>query len=91
MKATVYKEMSQTAEGRKELHTIMLEDVKAKMDALVESAPAANREAAAKMMDAAYDKISALGNSQLFNFFADDSVSERDFISYVSDILKGKF
>lgn len=89
MKATVYNEMSKTAEGRKELHTIMLEDVKVKMNALVESAPAANREAVTKMMDAAYDKIAALDNGQLFNFFADDAVSTNNFIRYISDILKG--
>lgn len=89
MKATVYNEMSKTAEGRKELHTIMMSDVKSKMDTLVESAPASNREAVTKMMDAAYDKIAALDNGQLFNFFADDAVSTNNFIRYISDILKG--
>lgn len=89
MKATVYSEMSKTAEGRKELHTIMMSDVKSKMDTLVESAPTSNREAVTKMMDAAYDKIAALDNGQLFNFFADDAVSTNNFIRYISDILKG--
>ena len=87
MKAKVYKEMSQTAKGRKEVHDIMLEEVKQKINALVESAPAANREALSKMMGTAIEKIAALGNGDLFQFFADESISTRNFLSYINDIL----
>lgn len=89
MKALVYKQLSQSAEGRKEAHTIMLNEVKSKIDALVESAPASNREALSKMMDSAMEKIAALGNGDLFTFFANDDISARNFICYINDILKG--
>ena len=89
MKTLVYKQLSQSAEGSKEAHTIMLNEVKSKIDALVESAPANNREKLSKMMDSAMEKIAALGNGDLFTFFANDDISTRNFICYINDILKG--
>lgn len=41
-------------------------------------------------MVAAFGKIQALGNGLLFNFFADDTLSDKNFVLYISDILKGK-
>lgn len=89
MKYSVYQEMSQLASGRKELHQMMLIEVKSKIDTLVESAPEKNKKIVSKMMDTAYDKIAALGNGMLFNFFADDDISTDNFIRYLDDILKG--
>lgn len=89
MKYSVYQEMSQLASGRKELHQMMLSEVKSKIDTLVESAPEKNKKIVSKMMDTAYDKIAALGNGMLFDFFADDDISTDNFIRYLDDILKG--
>lgn len=44
MKRETYKEMAATAQGRKELHEIMLNEIKTKFDTLVNGAPEANRE-----------------------------------------------
>lgn len=41
-------------------------------------------------MQTAFEKISKLGNGMLFDCFADDQVSDRNFLLYVNDILKGE-
>lgn len=84
-----YKQMSQTAEGRKELHTIMLNDVKQRMSELVASAPAANQAQCQQIMDMAFAKIETMGNGDIFNFFADEQVSVQNFILYCQDAIKG--
>lgn len=91
MKSSLYKELSKTPEGRKNAHDIMLEDVKNRIDKLVNGAPESTRQKASKVMEAAFEKISKLGNGQLFSYFADDENSDNNFIRYVSDLLKGKF
>lgn len=90
MKKSIYNEMSKTAEGRKEVHNIMLEEVKAKLDTMLAEAPQANKEKVSKLFGSAFEKISALGNGNLFTFFADDEVSTKNFILYIQDVLKGK-
>lgn len=90
MKKSIYNEMSQTAEGRKEVHDIMLSEVRAKLDAMVANAPEANREKVSKLFNTAFAKISELGNGNLFTLFADDEVSARNFVLYVQDVLNGK-
>lgn len=83
-----YRKMSETAEGRKELHGIMLNEVRAKMDKLVESAPEANRAACKALTDKAFENISTLGNSDIFDFFANEQLSTRDFLYYMSKYSK---
>ena len=90
MSEKTYREFSKTPEGRKQVHDIMLHVVRNRMNNLLESAPKANRKKINEVFTTAYGKISKLGNSQLFNFFADGAVSERDFISYIDDIRKGR-
>lgn len=82
--------MSATAECRKELHTIMLEDVKTRMSNLVATLPAASQAKGQQMLDAAYAKIEKLGNGDLFLFFADDTIETPNFLHYCDDILNGK-
>ncbi len=89
MKSSTYREMSKTAEGRKNVHDIMVSEVKTKLDALVANAPAANREKVTALFDKAFGTISTLGNRDLFTYFADEEVSTRNFVLYVQDVLKG--
>lgn len=91
MNAKTYKELSNTAEGRQNAHTIMLEDVNKRIEKFINAAPESNRERAAQLMDVAFDKISKLSNGNLFNFFADDQISDNNFMTYLNDILTGKF
>lgn len=90
MTPNTYKELNKAAEGRKNAHDIMLLDVRARMDRLIKEAPQANQEQVSNLMVAAFGKIQALGNGLLFNFFADDTLSDKNFVLYISDILKGK-
>lgn len=88
MTQTTYKQMSQTAEGRKELHTTMLADVKKRMSELVASLPEANRAKCQQLFDMAYAKIETMGNGDLFTFFADEQVSMQNFLRYCQDAIK---
>lgn len=90
MKKVTYKEMSKTAEGRKEVHGILLAEVKAKMDKLVSNAPAANQAKAKAVMDTAYAKIEQMGNGVIFDYFADEDVDVRNFLRYIQDVNHGK-
>ena len=82
--------MSKTAEGRKEVHDIMLAEVKAKMNKLVSGAPVANQTKAKALVDAAYAKIEQMGNGVIFGYFADDDLDIRDFIRYMQHVIEGK-
>ena len=76
--------MSATAQGRKELHEILLQEIREKMDNLVKSAPIENQSACQKITDKVFDKIKNMGNSILFDFFADDELSQSNFLHYIS-------
>lgn len=91
MNANTYKELSNTAEGRQNAHNIMLDDVNKRIEKFVNAAPESNRERAAQLMKVAFENISKLGNGQLFNFFANDQISDNNFMAYLNDILTGKF
>ena len=52
-----YKEKAATEQGRKELHEIMLNEIKAKVETLVNGAPEANKEKVRSMFNAAIEKV----------------------------------
>lgn len=91
MKKSEYKEKSATAEGRKNLHTELLSEIKMRMDYFVSNAPEANRAKVKAMFDKAIDKMKEMGNSILFDFFADEQCSDKDFIRYTQQVIIGKF
>ena len=84
MKRSEYKRMSATAQGRKELHEILLSEIREKMDNLVNSAPIENQSSCKKITDKVFDNIKNHGNSVLFDFFADDELSQSNFLHYIS-------
>lgn len=90
MKRSVYKEKSATAEGRKNLHGELLSEIKLRMDKLTESAPEANKEKINAIFAKALSIMESQGNSILFDFFASDDNTDKDFIRYTQDIIKGK-
>lgn len=90
MKRSVYKEKSATAEGRKNLHGELLSEIKLRMDKLTESAPEANKEKINAIFAKALSIMENQGNSILFDFFAIDDNTDKDFIRYIQDIIKGK-
>lgn len=87
MKKSVYKDKSATAEGRMNLHSELLAEIKQHMDKLLENAPEANKDKIRVMFDVALNKMESQGNSILFNFFANDENSENDFIRYTQQII----
>lgn len=90
MKRETYKEKVTTGQGRKELHEIMLNEIKAKFETLVDGAPEANKEKVKTMFSTALEKLQNVGISDLYDFFAGEHLTTRQFISYTSDLLKGK-
>ena len=90
MKKSVYKEKSATAEGRKNLHTELLSEIKQRLNKLAKTAPEANKEKINAMFSIAIKKMESQGNSNLFSFFADEEVGDKEFIGYVQDIIKDR-
>ena len=87
MKESVYKEKSATAEGRKNLHSELLSEIKQHMNKLLKNAPESNKDKIRALFDIALTKMENQGNSILFNFFANDENSENDFIRYTQQII----
>lgn len=90
MTREIYKEKAATEQGRKELHEIMLNEIKAKFENLVISAPEANKEKVRSMFNVATEKMNNIGISDLYDFFAGEHLTPKQFISYSYDLIKGK-
>ena len=90
MKASVYNEMSKTAEGRKEVRNIMVSEIKERMNKIISLFPEKNRKAASEMMERGFNKINEIGNGSIFQFFAEDGISDNNFIRYIDSALSGK-
>lgn len=86
----VYNEMSKTAQGRKELHEMMEKAVTNHFKKLIDGAPANNKEKLNNLLNTLKNKINNMGNGNIFTFLADDHLSEKAFIGYVQDVIKGK-
>lgn len=90
MKREVYKEKVTTAQGRKYLHEIMLNEIKAKFETLVNGAPEANKEKVRTMFDSALEKMQNIGIADLYDFFVGEHLTIKQFITYTQDLIKGK-
>ena len=90
MKKSVYKEKSATAEGRKNLHTELLSEIKQRLNKLAKTAPEADKNKINALFSIAMKKMESQGNSNLFSFFADEEVGDKEFIGYVRDIIKDR-
>lgn len=90
MTREIYKEKASTEQGRKELHKIMLNEIKAKFETLVNGAPEANKEKVRSMFNVAIEKMSNIGISDLYAFFAGEHLTLTQFIGYVQDLYTGK-
>lgn len=90
MKLEIYKEKVTTEQGRKELHEILLNDIKAKFETLVNGAPEANKEQVKTMLGVALEKMQNIGVADLYDFFAGEHLTTKQFISYTYDLLQGK-
>lgn len=88
MTRNYYKEKSATAQGRYDLHTELLSDIKRKMDALLDNAPEDNKGKVANLFEKAFCKLESEGNSILFDFFASDEVSTKEFVCNIQGALK---
>ena len=82
--------MSETAEGRKEAHEIMINDVHSRMDSLIATLPESEKARCSQLFDAAFVKICRLGNGNLFAFFADDEISNMNFVRYCDDLINAR-
>ena len=90
MTLEIYKEKAATEQGRKELHEIMLHEIKTKFETLVNGAPEANKEKVRSMFNAALEKMNNIGISDLYDFFAGEHLTLKQFIGYVQDLYIGK-
>lgn len=88
MKRSYYKEKSATAQGRYDLHSELLSEIKRKMDELINNAPEANKAKVAALFEKAYKELEGDGNSILFDFYANDEISTKDFVRNIQDTLK---
>ena len=68
----------------------VLSEIKQHMDKLAENAPEANKEKVNAIFATALSMMENQGNSILFDFFASDDNTDKDFIRYTQDIIKGK-
>ena len=91
MKKSEYREKSATAEGRKNLHSELLAEIKNRMDGFVNNAPEANRAKVSALFSAAMKKLEEHGNSILFDFFASDDINDRDFIKHTQEVINDKY
>lgn len=91
MKKSEYKEKSATAEGRKNLHNELLAEIKNRMDGFVNNAPEAKKAKINALFSAAMKKLEEHGNSILFDFFASDDLSDRDFVKHVQEVINDKY
>lgn len=90
MTREIYNEKAATAQGRKELHEIMLNEIKTKFVVLVNRTPEANKEKVRSMFNVAIEKMNNIGISDLYDFFAGEHLTLTQFISYVQDLYTGK-
>ena len=90
MKRSEYKAKSATAEGRKDLHNELLAEIKNRMDGFLSNAPEANRVKINALFSAAMDKMKDEGYSILFDFFAADDISDRDFLKHIQEEINDK-
>ena len=88
MKRSYYKEKSATAQGRDDLHSELLSEIKSKMDELINNAPEANKAKVAALFEKAYKELESDGNSILFDFYADEEISTREFVRNIQSILR---
>lgn len=86
-----YEKMGQTSQGRKEAHDIMVGIVKEKLNAVIASAPEANKGKLKQMLDKAYVEISSLGNRALFRDFAGAALDEKAFLKNVNSVTRGTY
>lgn len=90
MKREYYRNQSLTAEGRYNLHDELLAEINNRMENLIANAPEANREKVRAIFSMAMAKMEKIGNGNLFRFFADDTVSDKDFARAIIDVNKDK-
>ena len=83
-----YREKSATAEGRKNLHTEMLSEIKHRMDTFANNAPESNKEKVSALINMVFGELEEEGNSILFDFFASDQVTDKDFLKHVQEIVR---
>ena len=90
MTREIYKEKAATVQGRKELHEIMLNEIRAKFETLVNGAPEANKEKVRSMFSVVLEKMNNIGISDLYVFFAGEHLTLTQFIGYVQDLYTDK-
>ena len=90
MKREIYNEKVKTSQGRKDLHEIMLNEIRTKFETLVNGAPEANKEKVKNMFGAVLEKMVNIGTSDLYDFFAGEHITLNQFIGYTQDLYTGK-
>ena len=90
MTREIYNEKVTTAQGRKDLREIMLNEIRTKFETLVNGAPEANKEKVKNMFGVTLEKMMNLGVSDLYDFFAGEHLTIKQFIGYVQDLYTGK-
>ena len=84
-----YKERSKTAEGRKQLHGVLIEEAAKRLRGLVDVAPEQAKTKLSGMMEQIICKLPEYGNSNLFNF-CDDRMTTKQLVD-VADTARKYF
>lgn len=90
MTREIYNEKVMNAQGRKDLREIMLDEIRTKFETLVNGAPESNKEKVKNMFGVTLEKMMNIGVSDLYDFFAGEHLTIKQFIGYVQDLYTGK-
>ena len=67
----------------------MIDIIKTRMDNFVKNAPEANKPKIGNLFNKSMNNIKEHGNSLLFDFFANEEISDREFIRNIQSEIKG--
>ncbi len=88
MKEEVYDKLKKTEEGRKKLHSLLLEEIKDKMETLTESASAQNKGDLEAIFSEALKRLEKCKNILfIYVCFASDQVKDKSFINYARYLI----
>lgn len=91
MNKETYLELGKTKEGRVKAHDIMLDEIREKMNDLVFVAAPTKQPLVKSLFDSAFKKVSKFGNAILFDYFADDTLKQSEFVKNADRANRGDF
>ena len=66
----------------------MLSEIKHRMDTFANNAPESNKGKVSALFNMAFGELEEEGNSILFDFFASEQVTDKDFLKHIQEIVR---